>query len=148
MGLLNKWLKVSYHARAYEISIRNEREYVTDYFYWKVQQGKLAPHLHRFARGKREEVGGTNVRKRRWLAVWSWMNRAGPLRDILPGRDPSREVRTRKRRHGIPHCSDPVTSSEPPTTTSILPIQMLSKRVVSIARGRAVLTPQPFSRGL
>ena len=118
---------------------------MTNNFYWKIQQRELPAHLHRFTRGKWEEVDGGKNEK---AVVGCVMTVNKPsLRFDIWGK--SREAGTRRRRNGeieIPHCSDP--DIPPPTTTSIHPTQMLSKRVVSIAKGRTILTPQAFSRGL
>jgi len=73
---------------------------------------------------------------RRWLAVVTVNQSKGGI------------TGSRKRRNGkgeIPHCSEQTPSS---TIFSIHLTQMLSKRVISIAKGRTILTPQAFSKGL
>ena len=55
------WLEEAYQNRADEISIGNEGEDVTNNFHRKSQQRELSAHLHRFARGKWEEVDGAEM---------------------------------------------------------------------------------------
>ena len=54
------WLREAYQGRVDEISIGNEGEDVANNFYWKIQQRELPAHLHRSARGKWEEVDGSD----------------------------------------------------------------------------------------
>lgn len=117
---------------------------MTNDFYWKVQQRKLSTHFHRSARGKWEAVEGVGVRGRLLVVVVS-VNRASLRLDIWgSSRKPGREgAATEKvKSHIVP------IHATPSTTTSIHPTQMLSKRVVSITRGRTALTSQAFSKGL
>lgn len=82
---------------------------MTNYLHWKVQQDKLSAFLHLLARGRWEGAG--NGREEREAMVGCMVVNQETSHFDICAEDPSREDRTQERRYGIPHCSDPVTSS-------------------------------------